>query len=126
MFASWLVNSKFVPFPLPCRPDGSLIHLRNRPEPLVHKPLDTLSFIRLGRVNVAPGTRRDAVHGVELSRLPPPIAECREGGERVPLNDVHLFVGAIREIEVLLFGVTGERDVPHGSVTESPLRNEHF
>src|SRR5882762_3124619 len=68
-------------------PDHALVRFRHRPEPLVQEALQALSFPRLGRVDVALRVGRDAVHAVELARLPAAIAEaeigrasCRERG----------------------------------------------
>src|SRR5260221_9837808 len=83
------------------RPDRSLVRLRHRSETFVHKLLQPLPAIRLGRVEVALRVGRDAVHGVELPGLTPAVAEARELGQRLAIEHVDLLVGAVREVEVL-------------------------
>src|SRR5437867_8365784 len=71
------------------RPDSSLIRLGHRRETLVDKLLQTLTAVRFGRVDVALRVGRDAVHGVELSRLAAAVAEAGELGERLAIEDVN-------------------------------------
>src|SRR5471030_2140630 len=107
-------------------PDGALIRLRHRCETLVDKLLQTLTAVRLGRIDVALRVGRDAVHRVELPGLAAAVAEGGELGQRQAIEHVHLFVGAVRQVEVLLRGVLREGDVPHGAVAERRLLDEGF
>src|SRR5204863_8724038 len=108
------------------RPDDALILFRHRTETLVDEPLDALSFIRFGDVDVAVRVGRDAVRAEELHGLPPAVAEAREQLQRLPLDYVPLLIAARGEIQVLLLRVLRERDVPHRSVGERSLRDELF
>src|SRR5438132_4194854 len=98
------------------RPDGALVLLRDRREALEHELLQPLTAVRLGHVDVALRVGRDAVDRVELARLPAAVAEARELGQRLAIEDVDLLVGAVGEIEILLLRILRERDVPHRSV----------
>src|SRR6188474_1563378 len=74
----------FIPFLLPCRVDARLLPRRlararpqhallprHRAHALVDELLQALTFVGLGRVEVALGIRRDAVNAIELPRLTP-------------------------------------------------------
>src|SRR5439155_6379591 len=95
-------------------------------EALVHKLLQPLTAIRFGRVEVALRVGRDAVDGVELSRLAAAVAKRRQLGERFAIEDMDLFVRAIRQVEILLLRILRERNVPRRSVALRVLRDEHF
>src|SRR5262245_36286622 len=84
------------------RPDGALIRLGHRRKAFVDELLQPLSAIGLGGVDVALRVGRDAVHGIELTRLAAAVAEARELGERLAIEDVNLLVGAVGEIHVFL------------------------
>ena len=58
------------------RPDGSLVHGRHRRHAAVRELLQPLSFPRFRRVDVAARIGGDAVHTVELARLPAAVAKA--------------------------------------------------
>ena len=68
----------------------------------------------------------DAVHAEELARLSAAVAEARQDLEGVTLDDVHLLVHPIGQVEVGLLRVTRERDVPGRSRPQGLLRDEDF
>src|SRR5438093_4963458 len=103
------------------RPDHSLIFFRHRREAPVRELLHALAAIRLGCVDVALRIGGDAVHAVELARLPPAFAKAREELERVAQDYVDLLVLAVGEIQVLLLRIAGEGDVPRGSGSQRLL-----
>ena len=57
------------------RPRHALIAERHRADALVDELLHAFTLVGLGRVEVALGVRRDAVHAVELARLASAVAE---------------------------------------------------
>src|SRR5204862_1025330 len=109
----WLVNLKTPELLGRARPDDALVHLRDRSQSFVEESLETFSFIRLGGVEVPLRIDGDAVHAVELSRLPSAVAERRQFFERLAIDDLHLLVHTVGHEDVLLLGVFRERDVPH-------------
>src|SRR5690348_3566752 len=54
--------------------------------------------------------------GKELAGLAAAVAEHRQDLERLPVHDVHPFVPAIGEEDVLLLRIAREGDVPYGPV----------
>src|SRR5262245_13820486 len=81
------------------RPDDSLILFLNGAEALVHESLNTLSFVGLGRVDVAFGVGRDAVDPEELSRLTATVAETCEELQRLPVENVDLGILAVGQVD---------------------------
>src|SRR5579864_9216754 len=104
------------------RPHHALI-LRHLRDALEHEPLGAPALVRLRREDVALRVGRDAVHAEELPRLPAAIAETRDDLERVAKQDVHPLVLAVSQIEILLLGIRGERNVPRRPVA-ARLREE--
>ena len=51
------------------------------------------------------------MHRVEFTRLPSTIAEAGQHVQRIAIQDVHLLVGAARQINVLLLRIRRERDI---------------
>lgn len=81
-----LANRPMGAFPSACnpalsapllRPHHSLLLTHGR-DPLVLELLDPFSFVRLGRIDVALGIRRDAVHREPHPGLTPTVAELRQ------------------------------------------------
>ena len=58
------------------------------------------------------------MHGVEFAGLTSAIAEASEHLKRFAIQDMNLFVRAVRQENVFLLRVFRERDVPDGSITE--------
>src|SRR3990172_4641318 len=108
---------------LPPRPRYALVGARHPPDPPVHELLQAFALVRLRGVDVAPGVGGDAVHPEKLPRLAPAVAEAGQDFERLPLNDIDPLVLAVRQVEVLLRRVAGERDVPHRPVAQRPGRD---
>src|SRR5882762_4879416 len=103
------------------RPQNALFFFRNWSQALVNKFLQALPAISFGRVDVALRIRGDAMHGVELPRLPSAVAETRQDLESVAQQDVHLLVRPIGEIDVLLRRVLRKSDIPNGTITQRPF-----
>src|SRR6266851_312312 len=108
------------------RPQYALLFFRDRSQALVHEFLQALPAVGFGRVDVAFRIRRDAVHGVELTRLPSAVAETRQNLKSVAQQDVHLLVGPVREIDVLLLRIFRKSNVPNGPVTQRPFFDDLF
>src|SRR5262245_53811555 len=106
------------------RPDDALILFLDGAEAFVHESLDTLSFVRLGRVDVAFGVGRDAVDPEELSRLTATVAETCEELQRLPVENIDLGVLAVGQVDESLLRILRERDVPHRPGAQRILRNE--
>src|SRR6266496_5096989 len=87
------------------RPHRSLVHLCHRRKPFIHELLQAPALVGLGSVDVALRIGGDAVHSVELTRLPPAVAEARQDFERITLDDVHLLIAAVGEVDVLLLRI---------------------
>src|SRR6185312_7949141 len=115
--SSWL-------FP-PRGPDDALVRFRDGPHAFVKEALDALPAIRLGCIDVAFRIGRDAVDAVEFAGLASAIPEAGEHFERVAIDDVHLVVFAVRDVEELLLRVVGKGDVPDRSRAEG-LFLDHF
>src|SRR5947209_7700824 len=108
------------------RPHHTLVLLSNCRQALVEELLNALAAICLGSENVALGIGGDAVHGVELARLPAPIAEAGQDLHGFASDDIHLLVGAIGKVDVLLLRVLGECDIPYRPIAQRVLRDENF
>src|SRR5436853_4244151 len=100
------------------RPDDALVVLRHRRHPLVDESLQAFPFVGLRRVEIALRVNRDAVHAVELARLPSAVAERRQLLQRLAIDDLHLLVHAVGHEDVFLLRVLREGDVPHGAGVE--------
>src|SRR3954470_11995350 len=87
------------------RPDHALVLFRHRSHAPVDELLETLSFPRLRRVQIALRVDRDAVHAVELARLSSAIAECRDLLQRLAIDDPHDVVHAVGHEDVFLLCV---------------------
>src|SRR5215813_12783540 len=98
---------------IPPRPEHSLIAARLRRDALIDELLQALTLVGLGRVEIALGVRRDAVHAVELPRLASAVAERRELLERVAQDHAHALVLAVGQEHEALLRILGERDVPY-------------
>src|SRR5688572_3701145 len=107
---------------LPPRPDHALV-ARDARDPAVHELLHPLPLVRLGRVDVAAGVGDDAVHGEELPRLAPAVAELRQDLERLAVHHVDALVLPVGEVEVALLRVAREGDVPHRAVAQRARRD---
>src|SRR5258706_1348807 len=108
------------------RPQHALTPTWNRAYAFVDEFLDALAFVRLGRVEVALGIGRDAVHAVELARLAPAVAEVRNLLQRFAQDDAHLLVLAVGEEHEPLLAVLRKRDVPCRARSERFLGIEPF
>src|SRR5712692_4486059 len=119
------------------RPQHALAAPWNRAYAFVDEFLHALSFVRLGRVEVAFGIAGDAVHAVELAGLAPAVAEVRNLLQRLAQYDAHLLVLAVGEEHEALPGILRERDIPGRArgerllgiepfLHERPVRAEHL
>src|SRR5215471_2271027 len=95
------------------RPRHALVTERHRADALVVELLHALTFVGLGRVEVPLRIRSDAVHAVELARLPPAVAERSDFLKRLANDDAHPLVLAVGQHDEALLRVLGEHDVPH-------------
>ena len=73
--------------------------------PLVNESLDPFPFVGFRRVDVALRIGGDTMHTEELTGLASTVTEAREHLKRIALDDVHLFVYAIGDIDVGLVRV---------------------
>jgi hypothetical protein len=99
------------------RPERALILLRDRCETLVEKSLHTLAAISLGGVDVPLRIGRDTVDSVKLSGLPAAVAKARQDFQRITEHDVDLLVRAVDEVQILLLWISGERNIPDGTIS---------
>src|SRR5713101_8344726 len=108
------------------RPQHALAAPWNRAYAFVDEFLHALSFVRLGRVEVAFGIAGDAVHAVELAGLAPAVAEVRNLLQRLAQYDAHLLVLAVGEEHEPLLAILRERDIPGRARSERLLGIEPF
>src|SRR5581483_9156520 len=109
------------------RPHRALIlSLGHRLHPLVEEALQATPVVGLGGVDVPLRVGRDAVDRVELARHLAALAEAREDFERLAIEDPHLLVVAVREVDELLLRIVGEGDVPRRTVAERALAHPGF
>src|SRR5207249_3224314 len=95
------------------RPDHALIAAeRHLAHALEVEFLHALTLEGLGRIDVALGIDRDAVHAVELARLAAAAAERGQLRHGVALDDAHALVLAVGEIDEALPGILREGDLP--------------
>src|SRR5579862_721372 len=80
----------------------------------------------LCRKNISLRISRDAVHGIELSRLAATIAKACQYFERVPKHDIHFVVRPVGNIKVLLLGIRRKRNVKYRTFTEGVLRDKYL
>src|SRR2546426_10327073 len=80
------------------RPGRALIRLRHRSQTFVGELLDALSFVGLGRIDVAPRIGRDVVHAMPLTWLAAAFAERRQDVERLAPQDVNERVLAVGDV----------------------------
>src|ERR1041384_2891678 len=97
-------------------PHSSLIQLCHRRETFIHELLQASAFVGFGGVDVPFRIRSDAVHAIELTGLASTIGEARQDFKRVALDDVHLLVTTVGEIDILLLWVFRESNVPHRTI----------
>src|SRR3569833_2325072 len=77
-------------------PDRALLdQLAELDHPLIGELLHPLTAIGLGGVDVALGIGDDAVHGIELPRLPATAAEPIEFLHGLAVKDMNVLVGAV-------------------------------
>src|SRR3970282_1255916 len=108
------------------RPQDALVLRSDRGHSLVDELLNALPFVGFRGVDVALRIGGDAVHAVELTRLPPAGAEAGEDFELLPVDDVDLLVLAVGEVDVPLLGVSGEGDVPDRPASEGLSRDDEL
>src|SRR5262245_56715292 len=111
---------------LPRGPGRALIFSRHRSHTFEHEPLDALSFVGFSRVDVASRIDGDAVRAEELTWLASAVAEARQQLQRLPFDDVDLFVLSVRDVDEPLLGISREGDVPDRPRTKRVLRVERF
>src|SRR5262245_7407426 len=99
------------------RPERALILLRDRCETFVEKSLHTLAAIRFGGVDIPLRIGCDTVHSVKLSGLPAAVAKARHDFQGITQHDVDLLVRAVDEVQVLLLWISGERNIPDGTIS---------
>src|SRR3954468_21347475 len=86
--------------------------------PLVEEALQAAAVVGFRRVDVPLRVGRDAVHREELPGHLAAVAEAGENLERLPVEDPHLLVLAVRQVDELLQRIVRERDVPRRAVAE--------
>src|SRR5262249_41636710 len=82
--------------------------------------------IGLGRIDVALGIDRDAVHAEELAGLAAAAAERGQFGQSVALDDAYALVLAVGDVYEALLGILGERDLPGRTRRQRVLGKELF
>src|SRR5262249_30295039 len=96
----------------PLWPEHALIGSHHVADALVDEFLQAFTLPGFGRVDVAFGICRNAVHAVELAGLTTAVAERGHLLERLANNDANPVVLAIRHEDETLLRVPRERDVP--------------
>src|SRR5712691_599707 len=96
-------------------PEHALIAARHGADAPIDELLHALTLVGFGRVEIALGIGRKAVHAVELARLASAVAERGYFLERVAHNDADTRILAVRQHDEFLIGILGERDVPYRS-----------
>src|SRR5215467_2844773 len=81
----------------PLWPEHALIGSHHVADALVDEFLQAFALPGFGRVDVALGIGRDAVHAIELAGLTTAIAECGHLLERLAHNDANPIVLAVRQ-----------------------------
>src|SRR5262247_3497953 len=94
------------------RPEHALVAARHGADAFVDELLHPLTLVGFGRVEVALGIHRDAVHAVELARLAPAGAKGGDLLQRLAHDDAHARVLPVRHQDEALFWIFGEHDVP--------------
>src|SRR6516165_1253409 len=107
-------------------PHHALVARRHHSDPFVQEALHALSLEGLGRIDVALGIDRDAVHAVEFAGLAPAAAKCRQLGERIAPKDAHALIGAVSQVDEALLRIFREGDFPRRSGSQRILLEEHF
>src|SRR5689334_22057718 len=87
------------------RPQHALIARVYRADALGDELLNALALVGFGRVDIALGIGRDAVHAVELPRLAPAVAEVGDLFERLAQNDANFLVRAVGQEHEALLGI---------------------
>src|ERR1019366_2698372 len=93
---------------------------------LVNELLYTLPSEGFRSKEIALRIRRNAMHGIELARLPSAIAKARQGLKRTAQKDVHLIVSSIGQVYKRLLRILREGDFPDGTSTLRLLTDEDF
>src|SRR6266481_2267650 len=95
------------------RPHHALVLLGDRRQSFIEELLDSLPTIGLGCKDVALRIGGDAMHRVELTRLPAAVTEGSENFERIALQDVDLHIRPVGDIKILLLRILRERDIEY-------------
>src|SRR5450432_2542705 len=95
------------------RPGHALIAVWHGANASIDELLHALTFVGFGRVEVALGIGRDAVHAIELAGLASAVAERGDLLERLALDDADALVLAVRQHDESLRRILGEHDVPY-------------
>src|SRR5438876_1131400 len=104
MAGTWRSNSAGPESPF--WPKHALIGSHHVADPLVDEFLQAFAFPGFGRVDVALGIGRDAVHAVELAGLTTAVPERGHLLERLAHNDANPVVLAIRQEDEPLLRVS--------------------
>src|SRR5437667_11419685 len=108
------------------RPEHALLACPDAAESLVDELLHALALVGFGRVEIALGIARDAVHAVELAGLAPAVAEVRDFLQRLAKDDTHLLVLAVGEENEALLGIFRKGDIPDRARGEGLLGVERL
>src|SRR5689334_17327529 len=87
------------------RPESALVLAGYGRHAFVDELLQPFSFPCLGSVQIALRIERNAVHVVELSRLPTTVTECRQFLQRLTINDMDFVDLSVREEKVYLLRI---------------------
>src|SRR5712692_1900944 len=110
----------------PLRPEHALIAGQHGPDALVDELLQPFPLPGFGRVDVALGIGRDAVHSVELAGLTSAVAERGHLLERLAHDDAHPVVLTVGHEDETLLRVPRERDVPGRARAQRVPGKERF
>src|SRR3954447_15086948 len=83
------------------------------PPPLHHEFLHAFALERFTRIDVAAGIDGDAADAVEGAGIASPVTEAADRLERLAAQDEDLLIVSVRDVEVALLRIAGERHVPH-------------
>src|SRR3954470_20867198 len=90
----------------------------------LHEFLYALALVGFSGVDGALRVHGDAADAVELARVAATLAEAADRVERRAIEDPHLLVVAVGDVELTL--IRRERDVPHRTVALRLLRHDPF
>src|SRR5690606_23865066 len=94
------------------RPGHTLVSLWHSLHALVNEFLNAFAFVGLGCVDVVLGVGCNAVRSIELTWLTSAATEADQHFQRLTIQYVDLEVLTVGQVDVLLFRIVGEGDIP--------------